>query len=105
MDIAEKVALALSTLREQANHPNSQSLTPSLASIYAGMDKGHLDMVQQWYSNEIEEYEFSSSKRFDFEDPNHGWKLHLNVSANNAREVSDFLKSNQYHHKFLSGGD
>lgn len=37
--------------------------------------------------------------------PNVGWKLHLNVEPENVQAVADFLKSNAYHHKYLSGGD
>lgn len=34
-----------------------------------------------------------------------GWKAHLNVTPENVKTVSEYLKRNNYNHKFLSGGE
>lgn len=39
------------------------------------------------------------------EDPNIGWKFHLNVKPENVDFVSDYLIKNGYDHKYLSGGE
>ncbi len=47
-------------------------------------------------------------KKFDFgekNEPNVGWKVHLNVSPKNALEVAKYLTNNGYYHKFLKGGE
>ncbi len=34
-----------------------------------------------------------------------GWKIHLDVEPQDAQRVSEYLKQNNYTHKYLSGGD
>lgn len=37
--------------------------------------------------------------------PEAAWKFHLNVAPENVRQVSEFLKRHNFHHKYLSGGE
>lgn len=41
---------------------------------------------------------------FGFDGLRSGWKLHLNVTAENSKAVADYLIQNGYVHKFLSDG-
>jgi hypothetical protein len=43
----------------------------------------------------------------DFADPNNpnlGWKIHLNIDSTNTAEVIRYLRKNRYEYKFFSGG-
>ncbi len=60
----------------------------------------------------LKSYQFPFPKhetlKYDFLDEknaNLGWKIHLNVSAENSKKVSDYLIKNGYFHKFLGGGE
>jgi hypothetical protein len=60
--------------------------------------------------DKIKKYNLNNpnSIKFDFINPsdsNIGWKLHLNVSPDNVKAISEYLIDNGYDHKYLSGGD
>lgn len=60
------------------------------------------------YTQQLEEYLFESNDRdktFVNGDPNEGYKFHLNVTPENVRTVSAYLKLLGVEHKFLSGGE
>jgi hypothetical protein len=59
------------------------------------------------YENTILEYKFpvALGDKIDVNDCNKGHKIHLNVAPQFVLEVSNYLKENKYHHKYLSGGD
>ncbi len=39
------------------------------------------------------------------DDPNIGWKFHLNVVPSSVKQVSDYLIEQGYEHKYLNGGE
>ena len=110
MSLDERVAKTLAFLREAAKHNGSQGLPINPASLYAKKGKAAAETAYYWYNRALGEYEFPSRRanpaRFDYGDnPNHGWKTHLNVTIENAVAVADYLQSDGYRHKFLMGGD
>ncbi len=51
-------------------------------------------------------YEFvGDGSKTDYTKPNVGHKLHINVAPESVQQVSEYLKREQYHHKFFKGGD
>lgn len=60
------------------------------------------------YTQVLPEYSYhppSDSDKFDYNNPNIGYKFHLNVPLEHVIEVSSYLKDNGYNHKYLKGGD
>ena len=60
------------------------------------------------YTDVLEEYIFHGSpekSQFFNDDPNCGYKVHLNVLPANVIAVSNFLKNHEFHHKYLHGGE
>ena len=60
------------------------------------------------YAATLKPYQFpvATSDKMDFvSSPNEGYKLHLNVPVAGVSEVSEYLKKENYYHKYLSGGD
>ncbi len=48
----------------------------------------------------------AASEKVDFiKGPNEAYKLHLNIPIDHVREASNYLKKENYYHKYLSGGD
>lgn len=108
MDLTTRTAIALNFLREAAKHPSSQSLPENPLSGYARMGRDKEIDARAVYGRVLPQYEVASAnpQRYDFGDsPNHGWKVHLNVEAQNAQTVADYLKAEGYRHKFLNGGE
>ena len=54
------------------------------------------------YSNENPD---DAKCNFAFGDTNTGWKSHLNVTPENVQVVSNFLRENNFAHKYLTGGN
>lgn len=56
------------------------------------------------YREILEDYSYTNAQKdkYDFKDPNIGYKLHLNVTPENANAVSEYLVTNGYFHKYLS---
>jgi hypothetical protein len=64
------------------------------------------DKFLHLYTKNLDEYRHHiSSDKVDKLHNDRHWKLHLNVEPNDCLEVSNYLKNNDYNHKFLSGGD
>lgn len=64
----------------------------------------------QYTKRALEKYEqeHPGELKYDFADPNDpniGWKFHLNVPPEFVQPVSEYLRNNGYRHKYLSGGD
>jgi len=68
----------------------------------------------QEYSSHLKEYKHPDyeKERADFnhpnnpnQDPNIGWKCHINVAPTHVVEVAKFLQDSGYCHKYLSGGE
>ncbi len=72
------------------------------------------------YKKILEEYMFPTDKVQEYneqnpneiksnfiepENPNVGWKFHLNVIPEHVKSVSEYLINNGYNHKYLSGGE
>lgn len=59
------------------------------------------------YVDVLDEYSAKEDSRFKFwnNDPNVGFKCHLNAKPVQVIEISEFLKAGGYNHKFLSGGE
>ncbi len=65
-------------------------------------------LLYDMYVSVLDEYEsrVEGSDKTDFiNGSGEGYKLHLNVPVANVREVSEYLITQNYHHKYLSGGD
>jgi hypothetical protein len=63
--------------------------------------EGNQELYKQ-YIAELGEYnDLGKPEQHDFQNPNQGWKLHLNVSPSNVKGVSEFLKLKGFVHKFL----
>src|SRR5690606_45734 len=67
------------------------------------------DQEKAYHQGDLEEYAYTpkSKSKTDFIDgnPNVGHKLHLNVPLEHVKVVSDYLKANDYCHKYLHGGE
>jgi hypothetical protein len=88
----------IDVLRKKSEHPLSQPLTENPA-IH---DQKKYDLLP------ISDYEHTTpiqAKRYDAIGPNIGWKLHLNVAPQNVVEVSKYLISNGFRHKYFHGGE
>ncbi len=59
------------------------------------------------YEAVMEPYYHPSREKWSFykDDPNQGYKIHLNCDPVDAGAVSRFLKAQDLDHKYLSGGD
>lgn len=59
------------------------------------------------YDGIKKEYKFpvAAGEKIDVDNCNIGHKIHLNVAPDCVHAVSEYLKDNKYHHKYLSGGD
>ncbi|MFZ2886292.1 MAG: hypothetical protein WA021_00555 [Minisyncoccia bacterium] len=65
-------------------------------------------LAPYFHHDEPKKYALSSPDDAKVEEPfrpDTGWKAHLNVTPENAQAVSEYLKNNNYNHKFLSGGE
>lgn len=66
------------------------------------------NLLEARYQATLAPYEFHlpESDKTDFpKDPNEGYKLHLNVPIACVQAVSEYLKTEGYNHKYLSGCD
>lgn len=73
-----------------------------------GLNENRNVFDHEQYRQILAEYSFKGTpENCDFwnDDPNTGYKLHLNVAPSNVVKVSDFLKRNGYEHKYLTGGE
>jgi hypothetical protein len=100
-----------SSFREKTQHRKSYKLTknPYNETKDYNDKKTRINEYKiQW--SQIEKYNtahpnLKKSDLIDPKDPNIGWKIHLNVKPENAKEVARYLKQNGYVHKYLSGGE
>ena len=76
------------------------------ASMQAGQQQ--VDRSYTPYTDVLSEYSHESTLgRWTFfdNDPNQGFKFHLNVKPHNVRAVASFLLAQDYRHKYLNGAD
>lgn len=60
------------------------------------------------YRRVLGDYDYHPQRRvwkFFNGSPNIGYKFHLNVDPSHVKKVAAFLKTNDYEHKYLSGGE
>jgi hypothetical protein len=93
-------------------------------SLSAGLPENQSAADWDSYERQMAGYHYSPSRnpkffqearkqglvKYDYDsiqdrNPNIAWKLHLNVMPKDIQAVADFLRTNAYHHKYLSGGD
>lgn len=89
--------LTLPELRRRCAHLQSAALpaNPHQALAQRGL-----------YTKALAPYAAQGSRtEFNSHNPNLGWKIHLNVPVANVAAVSDHLRSKNYFHKFLLGGE
>lgn len=99
---AETVSSGLEKLRRRATESTSQNLPEN---PYSQMDPRQ---ARAAYREQLDEYEvLGLQEKTDFrfaDDPNVGWKLHVNVTPEHVKEVSRILSEAGYRHKFLKAG-
>ncbi len=68
--------------------------------------QARVDAIYAPYKSVLEDY-MNKSGRWSFfnDDPNQGYKFHLNVKPENVRQVAAILKIKDYYHKYLNGGE
>lgn len=101
--------LTLPILKELSTHPKSGSLPEN---SYTKLTKPYVDILPEYSRSrdQIESYNQAhpGQNKIDFLDPNNpnlGWKFHLNVQPGQVLKVSQYLTGNGYYHKFLTGGE
>ncbi len=71
-------------------------------------ERAALDALYAPYQAVLQDYGHSAAPgKWEFvnNSPDEGYKIHLNVKPENVIAVSQFLKSHDYMHKYLSGGE
>lgn len=100
-------SISFADLVKLSEFENSQPLPPnphSEVGVALGSLKSY-ESVLVPYSYSPERKKSPGSKfNFAFE-KGLGWKIHLNATPENVKKISEYLKSNEYEHKYLSGGD
>ncbi|MBI2140469.1 hypothetical protein HYU14_06085 [Candidatus Woesearchaeota archaeon] len=93
-------------MRKKCDHPLSKGLPENPIIIDIVNRKITLDKADELYTSEMKGYSLhpKSNKKTDIGAAT-GWKFHLNVTPKNVKEVSGYLTSKEYYHKFLSGGE
>lgn len=67
-----------------------------------------IEQIYAPYKAVLEDYVYKAEAgkwQFFDNDPNQGYKFHLNVKPENVRQVAAILKLGGYQHKYLSGGE
>lgn len=109
--------ITLEDLKVGLQHAGSNQLPDNLEAAHAASSKEAALAFEAKYQNVISAYEYAEASTFSREHPeeakfnfainnngNVGWKVHLNVTPENAPQVAEYLKQNGYDHKFLMGG-
>lgn len=71
-------------------------------------DRAKIDKIYGPYEAVLKGYVHKAELgkwQFFNDDPNQGYKFHLNVKPENVRQVAAHLKLGNYYHKYLSGGE
>lgn len=99
----ERMYPDLKKLKQRETGSMSQNLPENPYSFMDPKKRGEA------YLQQLKDYNFNGMKeKTDFkfsDDPNIGWKLHLNVTPENVKEVSHVLSEKGYCHKYLMAGD
>lgn len=99
----------ISKFEQMSEHPLSANLPENEYSLVLKQDnsQGKAIEVTNLYHSCLGEYaqKGPNAKLGSSNSYNDGWKLHLSVLPENAHSVSEYLKTQGYPHKFLSGGD
>lgn len=75
---------------------NLPQMDPAIEALY----KPYIDVLQEYMFHGTPE-----KSQFFNNDPNTGYKVHLNVLPENVVAVSNFLKTHGFNHKYLNGGE
>ncbi|MEK7564450.1 MAG: hypothetical protein AAB510_02690 [Patescibacteria group bacterium] len=105
-------------IRKTDNHLESVGLPENKKVSEAAQSTDALREVEKVYVDALPEYEhIKEAFRFAMENKkeakcnfllnntNAGWKAHLNISPENVVQVANYLKNNEYAHKYLTGGE
>ena len=69
------------------------------------ISEGSPQLIQQ-YTDVLTGYEVvGTPENHDYVKGNQGWKIHLNVTPQKTPQVSEYLKSAGFHHKYINGVD